>query len=123
MNVKVSDFFLLYWFPMFLCGAIIGLAFIYLTWPLALMVDGLVVCLSGYGFLKLYHRRQIEYLRKISRESSFPDSVKEVLALGERERNPLEAALKGSLEKIPVVEIPSVPDSQNLPNAWPEFSS
>jgi methyl-accepting chemotaxis protein len=123
MNVKASDFFFPHWFLMFLCGGLIGLAFVFLNWPLALLVDAIVVCLSGYGFLKLSRHRQIEYLRKLSRESPLPDSAKEVLTLSEREDNPLEAALKNSLGKIQLVEAPLTPDSQALPLAWPEFTT
>ncbi len=123
MNVKASDFFFPHWFLMFLCGGIIGLAFVYLKWPMAFLVDGLVVCLSGFGFLKISRHRQIEYLRKISGESPLPDSAKEILSLSEGEPNPLEAALKNSLGKIPVAESPTFPDSRPLTDSWPEFSS
>ncbi len=122
INIKISGSLFFYWFSLFLSGGVIGLAFVLLGRPWAFVADGFIVCIFGYVFLKLSRHRQIEHLRQLSLDSSLPDSAKEILSLSERADEPLEVALKNSLEKIPLKEIQAVSDSKPMDFAWPEFS-
>ena len=123
INVKIRDSFFPYWALIFLFGGCIGLAFVFLNQPLAFVADGFLVFFFGYVLLKLSRHREVDHLRRLSQDSSLPDCAKEILSLSERADEPLEAALKNALEKIPLNELKPVLYSKPLDLGWPELTN
>jgi hypothetical protein len=121
INIKARSSF--FWFSIFSFGGVIGLAFVFLNTPFAFAMDGLIVCFFGYGFLKFSRHCQIEHLRHLSQDSSLPDFAKEILALSERADEPLETALKNSLEKLPSNEFQPDINSKPRDPGWLELTN